>query len=96
MGLQDLFRLLGIETEEERQRKLLMQQFLAMQEQRVRRNRDGMLTHQGVGGVYTDSLPLTPEDRLMMAPGLHRQIIKNNTDKSPIPWHTRKEYNGTI
>ncbi len=68
MGLEDLFRLLGIETEEERERKRRMQQFLAAQEKLIRRRPDGNIDYQGIGGVYSYSFPLTQQDRLQIVP----------------------------
>lgn len=58
------------------------------------RNPNGIIQQQGLGGIFSDSLPLTPMDRLKMHPRLYD--LFRQQEQPPIPMHQPQQYKGWL
>lgn len=60
----------------------------------VPRAPDGNIQQQGLGGIFSDSLPLTPMDRLKMHPKLYD--LFRQQEQPLIPMHQPQQYKGWL
>lgn len=79
---------------------LFMQREMARQKEAedlnkfVPRGPDGNIMQQGLGGIFSDSLPFTPMDRLKMHPRLYD--LFRQQEQPPIPMHQPQQYKGWL